>query len=169
MINIKSAIKPARKTPASRNPNRADRQLQKLAPKEGEIVSHFVATAGNVDETIKEIKAQSKPAKSTPAKPEVTKRMLSKIARAYKKAGTVKGGGTEADHKAFAFTLLNAGIPILERSSSRIARAIKGEIAIADLKVNGRTAKKAAPKKPAAKHIAEQPISAGTLAQLKSR
>jgi hypothetical protein len=36
--------------------------------------------------------------------------MLSKIARAYKKAGTVKGGGTEADHEAFAFTLLNAGV-----------------------------------------------------------
>ncbi len=136
----------------------------------GKIVSHFVAGAGNVDETIKEIKAQSKPAKSTAAKPEVTKRMLSKIARAYKKAGTVKGGGTEADHEAFAFTLLNAGVPFVERSSSRIARAIKGEIEIADLKVSGRgTANKADPKEPTTKHSAEQLISAGTLAQLKSR
>src|SRR5258708_744519 len=144
-------------------------QLARRAPKKGEIVSHFVAGAGTVDETIKEIKAQSKPAKSAPAKPEVTKRRLSKIARAYKKAGTVKGGGTEADHEAFAFTLLNAGVPFLERSSSGIARAIKGEIEIADLKVNGRTAKKADPKEPATKHSAEQLISAGTLAQLKSR
>jgi len=95
--------------------------------------------------------------------------MLSKVARAYRKAG-IKGGGTESDHTAFVHTLLNAGIPILERSSSRIARAIKSEIEIADLKVNGRgTAKKAGPKKAAAKHIAEQPISAGALAQLKSR
>ncbi len=144
-------------------------QLARRAPKKGEIVSHFVAAAGNVDETIKEIKAQSKPAKSTPAKPEVTKRMLSKIARAYKKAGTVKGGGTGADHEAFAFTLLNAGIPILDRSSGRIARAIKGEIEIADLKVSGRGTGKVGSKKAATKHIAEQPISAGTLAQLKSR
>jgi len=169
IMNTKSAISPARKTPVSRNPNRVDRQLQKLAPKEGEIVSHFVAGAGNVDETIKEIKGQSKPAKSAPAKREVTKRMLSKVARAYRKAG-IKGGGTESDHTAFVQALLNAGVPILERSSSRISRAIRGEIQIEDLKVNGRpTVKKAAPKKPATKHIAEQPISAGTLAQRKSR
>jgi hypothetical protein len=165
----KSAIKPARKTPVSRNPNRVDRQLQKLAPKEGEIVSRFAAAAGNVDETIKEIKAQSKPAKSAPAKPEVTKRMLSKVARAYRKAG-IKGGGTESDHTAFVHTLLNAGVPILERSSGRISRAMRGEIQIEDLKVNGRpTVKKAASKKAATKHVAEQPISAGTLAQLQSR
>ena len=143
-------------------------QLARRAPKKGEIVAHFVPETVNADEKIKEIKAQSKPAKSAPAKPEVTKRMLSKVARAYRKAD-IKGGGTETDHEAFAFTLLNAGVPFLERSSSRIARAIKGEIEIADLKVNGRTAKKAAPKKTATKHIAEQPISAGTLAQLKSR
>jgi hypothetical protein len=95
--------------------------------------------------------------------------MLSKVARAYRKAG-IKGGGTESDHTAFAHTLLNAGVPILERSSGRISRAIRGEIQIEDLKVNGRPAvKKAAPKKAATKRIAEQPISAGTLAQLKSR
>jgi len=46
---------------------------------------------------------------------------------------------------------------------------MRGEIEIADLKVSGRpTVKKTAPKKAATKHIAEQPISAGTLAQLKS-
>jgi hypothetical protein len=61
-------------------------------------------------------------------------------------------------------------VSFLERSSSRIAKAIKGEIEIADLKVNGRpSVKKAAPKKTATKHISEQSISAGTLAQLKSR
>ena len=144
-------------------------QLARRAPKKGEMVSHFVAEAGNVDETIKEIKAQSKTTKSAPAKPEVTKRMLSKVSRAYRKAG-IKAGGTESDHTAFVHTLLNAGVPILERSSSRISRAIRGEIQIDDLKVNGRpTVKKAAPKKAATKHVAEQPISAGTLAQLKSR
>ena len=86
-------------------------QLARRAPKKGEIVSHFVPAAGNVDETIKEIKAQSKPAKSTPAKPEVTKRMLSKIARAYKKAGTVKGGGTEPDHECFRLHAVKCRCP----------------------------------------------------------
>src|SRR4029077_1057953 len=143
-------------------------QLARRAPKKGEIVAHFVPETVNVYEKVKELKAKSKTTKSAPAKPEVTKRMLSKVARAYRKAG-IKGGGTESDHTAFVHTLLNAGVPILERSSGRIARAIKGEIEIADLKVSGRgTAKKAGPKKAAAKHI-EQRISAGTLAQLKSR
>jgi hypothetical protein len=144
-------------------------QLARRAPKKGEIVSHFVPETVNVDETVKELKAKQKPAKSAPAKPEVTKRMLSKVARAYRKAG-IKGGGTESDHTAFVHTLLNAGVPVLERSSGRISRAMRGEIQIEDLKVNGRpTVKKAAPKKAATKHVAEQPISAGTLAQLKSR
>jgi hypothetical protein len=163
--------KPTVKEPASERKHQdgVANQLARRAPKKGEIVSHFVAAAGNVDETIKEIKAQSKPAKSAPAKPEVTKRMLSKVARAYRKAG-IKGGGTESDHTSFVHTLFNAGAPVLERSSGRISRAIRGEIQIEDLKVNGRpTVKKAAPKKAATKHIAEQPISAGTLAQLKSR
>lgn len=144
-------------------------QLARRAPKKGEIVAHFVPETVNVDEKIKEIKAKQKPAKSAPAKPEVTKRMLSKVARAYRKAG-IKGGGRESDHTAFVHTLLNAGVPILERSSSRISRAIRGEIQIEDLKVGGRPiAKKAAPKKAAIKRIAEQPISAGTLAQLNSQ
>jgi hypothetical protein len=143
-------------------------QLARRAPKKGEAVAHFVPETVNVDEMVKELKAKSKTAKSAPAKPEVTKRMLSKVARAYRKAG-IKGGGTESDHTAFVRTLLNAGVPILERSSNRIAKAIKREIEIADLKVSGRGTGKVGSKKAATKHIAEQPISAGTLAQLKSR
>ena len=167
MLNTKPILKePARER---KHQDGVANQLARRAPKKGEIVAHFVPETVNVDEKIKEIKAKQKPAKSAPAKPEVTKGMLAKIGRAYKKAGTVKGGDTEPDHEAYAFTLLTAGIPILERSSSRIARAIKGEIEIADLKVDSRPGKKAGPKKAAAKHIGEQPISAGTLAQLKSR
>jgi hypothetical protein len=166
-----SKTKPTVKEPARERKHQdgVANQLARRAPKKGEIVAHSVPETVDVDEMAKELKAKSKTAKSAPAKPEVTKRMLSKVARAYRKAG-IKGGGTEVDHEAFAFTLLNAGVPFLERSSSRIARAIKGEIEITDLKVNGRpTVKKAVPKKAATKHIAEQPISAGTLAQLKSR
>src|SRR3981081_681887 len=132
-------------------------QLARRAPKKGEIVAHFVPETVNVDETIKEIKAQSKTTKSAPAKPEVTKRMLSKVARAYRKAG-IKGGGTESDHTAFVHTLLNAGVPVLERSSGRISRAMRGQIQIEDLKVSGRGTGKVGSKKATTKHIAEQPI-----------
>src|SRR6266478_5193711 len=140
-------------------------QLARRAPKKGEIVAHFVPQTLNVDETVEQLKAKSKTAKSAPAKPEVTKRMLSKVARAYRKAG-IKGGGTESDHTAFIHTLLSAGVPILERSSNRIAKAIKCENGIPGLKVSGRVTGKVGSKKAAAKHTAEHPISAGTLAQL---
>jgi hypothetical protein len=170
-VVVKLTSKIARKTPVSKNPDRVDRQLMNLTPKRGAVVLNLEPGTGNVDKTIKEIKAKQKPATSASAKPEATKRMLSKIGRAYKKAGTVKGGGTTTDREAFAHVLLNAGVPILARSSSRIAKAIRGEIQIADLMVSGGATPKrsAAPKKAATKLIAEQPISAGALAQLKSR
>jgi hypothetical protein len=170
VYNVMLKTKPILKEPARERKHQdgVANQLARRAPKKGEVVAHFVPETVNL-EMVKELKVKSKTAKSAPAKPEVTKRMLSKVARAYRKAG-IKGGGTESDHTAFVRTLLNAGVPILERSSNRIAKAIKREIEIADLKVSGRpTVKKAAPKKAAIKHIAEQSISAGTLAQLKSR
>jgi citrate lyase alpha subunit len=74
-------------------------QLARRAPKKGEVVAHFVPETVNL-EMVKELKAKSKTAKSAPGKPEVPKRMLSKVARAYRKAG-IKGGGTESDHTAF--------------------------------------------------------------------
>ncbi len=146
-----------------KTPRGVQNQLKRLAPRKGDVVLNFEPGTVNIDETIKEIKAKQKPVKSAPAQSELTKPMRSKVARAYRKAG-VKGNGTESEHEAFAHTLLNAGVPILARSSSRIAKAIKGEIQIADLMVSGRaTAKKsAAPKKAVNNHIAEQQISVGT-------
>src|SRR5260370_3759045 len=150
VYNVMVKTKPVLKEPARERKHQdgVANQLARRAPKKGEVVAHFVPETVNL-EMVKQLKAKSKTAKSAPAKPEVTKRMLSKVARAYRKAG-IKGGGTESDHTAFVHTLLNAGVSILERSSGRIARAIKGEIEIADLELSGRgTAKKAAPKKPA--------------------
>jgi hypothetical protein len=91
VYNVMLKPKPILKEPARerKHLDGVANQLARRAPKKGEIVAHFVPETVNVDETIKEIKAQSKPAKSTPAKPELTKRMLSKIARAYRKAVTV--------------------------------------------------------------------------------
>src|SRR5260370_24153849 len=121
MLKTKPIIKePARER---KHQDGVANQLARRAPKKGEIVAHFVPETVNVDETVKELKAKSKTAKSAPAKPEVTKRMLSKVARAYRKAG-IKGGGTESHHTASAHTLLNAAAPILERISTRISTAV---------------------------------------------
>ena len=66
----------------------------------------------------------------------VTKSMLSKLERAYKKAEMPDV--TAAKKIEFAEALLAAGVPILKISSGRIARAIKGEITIDDLKTSPR-------------------------------
>jgi hypothetical protein len=70
--------------------------------------------------------------KTEAAKPEVTRGMLGKVRRAHVKAGI--GEPTQGVLEAFARKLLTAGVPIMERSSTRIAKAIKGESEIAALK-----------------------------------
>jgi len=99
--------------------------------------------------------ATNKPAKKTPAPRKaaakkltapitepaptasaVSKPMLSKVGRAYEKADMPNV--TEAKKVEFAEALLAARVPILNRSSGRIARAIKGEISIEDLKTSSR-------------------------------
>jgi hypothetical protein len=62
--------------------------------------------------------------------------MLSKAARAYKRAGVPDV--SEEKKLEFVQQLLAADIPILDRSSARISRVIKGEISIEDLKVSRR-------------------------------
>jgi len=66
----------------------------------------------------------------------VTKAMLSKIERAHKRAGVPDV--SEEKKLEFAQQLVTAGVPILDRSSARISRVIKGEISIEDLKVSRR-------------------------------
>ena len=71
--------------------------------------------------------AAKAPAPTAPASA-VTKAMLAKIGRAYKKADMPNV--SEQKKLEFAEELLAAGVPILNRSSARISRAIKGEISI---------------------------------------
>lgn len=84
--------------------------------------------------------AARKPATKAPAPTTtastVTKAMLAKVGRAFKKADMTN----VSEQKKLEFTqeLLAAGVPILNRSSTRISRAIKGEISIGDLKVSRR-------------------------------
>jgi hypothetical protein len=69
---------------------------------------------------------------STPVA-EITKAMLSKVRRAFRKAGKE---ASEAEQAKFAEELIAAGIAILSRSSSRIAKVLKGEETLEDLKIS---------------------------------
>jgi hypothetical protein len=69
---------------------------------------------------------------STPVS-EVTKAMLTKVRRAFRKAAKE---ASEAEQSKFAEELIAAGVPILSRSSSRIAKVLKGEETLEDLKIS---------------------------------
>jgi hypothetical protein len=61
---------------------------------------------------------------------QVDRKMLGKIRRAYSKAEVEAGPEAQA---AFLNDLLMANVPVLNRSSGRIARVVKGEQSIASL------------------------------------
>ena len=61
---------------------------------------------------------------------EVDRKMLGKVKRAFLKAGVEAGPEAQAD---FLNNLLMANVPVLNRSSGRIARVVKGEQSIASL------------------------------------
>jgi hypothetical protein len=61
---------------------------------------------------------------------QVDRKMLGKIKRAFLKAGVEAGPEAQA---AFLNDLLMANVPVLNRSSGRIARVVKGEESIATL------------------------------------
>ena len=58
------------------------------------------------------------------------RKMLGKVKRAFVKAGVEAGPEAQA---AFLNDLLMANVPVLNRSSGRIARVVKGERSIASL------------------------------------
>jgi hypothetical protein len=53
------------------------------------------------------------------------RKMMSKLRRAFRKAG--KSEPSETEIMAFLTSLLQANVPVLNRSSGRIARVVKGE------------------------------------------
>ena len=71
---------------------------------------------------------------------QVDRKMLGKIRRAFLKAGVEAGPEAQA---TFLNDLLMANVPVLNRSSGRIARVVKGEESIATLLLV-RAAKKSA-------------------------
>ena len=61
---------------------------------------------------------------------QVDRKMVGKVKRAFLKAGVEAGPEAQA---AFLNDLLKANVPVLNRSSGRIARVVKGEESIATL------------------------------------
>ena len=59
------------------------------------------------------------------------RKMMGKLRRAFRKAG--KSEASETEVIAFLTSLLKANVPILNRSSERIARVVKGERSIESL------------------------------------
>ena len=54
-----------------------------------------------------------------------TRKMMSKLRRAFRKAG--KSEASETEIMAFLTSLVEANVPVLNRSSGRIAKVVKGE------------------------------------------
>jgi hypothetical protein len=59
------------------------------------------------------------------------RKMIGKLRRAFRKAG--KSEASETEIRAFLTSLLEAKVPVLDRSSGRICRVIKGEQSIESL------------------------------------
>jgi hypothetical protein len=108
--------KPTHKSPRSKNPGRVGRQLDTLTPKETDAAIDFEKPTGadTVDETGE---AKSKP---------------SEISRAHTKAGIAEP--TQDVLEAFAQKLSSAGVDIMSKTSSRIAKTIKGQLTVEALK-----------------------------------
>jgi hypothetical protein len=56
---------------------------------------------------------------------DATRKMMSKLRRAFRKAG--KSEASETEIMAFLTSLVEANVPVLNRSSGRIAKVVKGE------------------------------------------
>jgi len=66
---------------------------------------------------------------------DVTKPMLSKLRRAFNKAGV---SVTDDELEAFAKDLIQAEVPFMRSSSGRIARVITNEIGLGELRIEYR-------------------------------
>lgn len=112
------------KTPARerKTPHGVQNQLasRKAAPKEGDIVAHFLPISGqDLAETIKDISKKLKPAKSTPAKPAKADKSVNKARRVFKKAGCPDP--TDVEVELYLRTLAE----IKKKSSRTLAKEIR--------------------------------------------
>jgi ribosome-binding ATPase YchF (GTP1/OBG family) len=117
------------KLPKSKN---AKTQSVKHSDKKDEPGPSVVEASADSDASA-EIAPPAVPAEDSTLASEITKAMLAKVRRAYAKAGKE---ASEEEQSKFAEKLIAAGVPILSRSSSRIAKVLKGEETLEDLKIS---------------------------------
>jgi hypothetical protein len=107
--------------------NRVSEQLKRKAPRKGELVTHFIDASA--------AKSELEKLAAVPLV-EITKPIKAKLRRAYRKSGwkDASSDAFEPELEKFARQLIAAGVPILNRSSSRISKVIKGEVTIESLR-----------------------------------
>src|SRR6266481_6074346 len=151
--STKNSSKPSKSIKQS---HRVEAQLAHRKKAESDAVSETVTTPASAIELIpasalppvEKVHVEAETAEPVEIVPElqlrkveqVDRKMLGKVKRAFLKAGVEAGPETQA---AFLNDLLMANVPVLNRSSGRIARVVKGEESIATLLLV-RAAKKSA-------------------------
>jgi hypothetical protein len=133
----------AASTKAPRNPNRVDAQLRRRrAEKDASLA--LEAAAAKPTDVVNELQAEAAPAATDllrNSEEGSERRALGKLRRAFRKAG--KPETTEAELRVFLDALHAAGVPVMRRTSGRLAKVVKGEQTVESLLLE-RGAKKAA-------------------------
>ena len=147
-VSNKESSKPSKSIKQS---HRVEAQLAQRKKAKSDAVSKTVTTSASVIELIptsalppveKVHLVEAESAEPVEIVPELQlrkveqadRKMLRKVKRAFVKAGVEAGPEAQA---AFLNDLLMANVPVLNRSSGRIARVVKGEQSIARLLVPG--------------------------------
>jgi hypothetical protein len=141
--STKSSSKPSKSLKQS---HRVGAQLAHRKKAKSEVVPKTVTTPASAIELIpasalppvEKVYVEAEIAESVEIVPElqlrkaeqVDRKMLGKVRRAFSKAGVEAGPEAQA---AFLNDLLMANVPVLNRSSGRIARVVKGEQSIENL------------------------------------
>jgi hypothetical protein len=142
-VSNKESSKPSK---SIKQPNRVEAQLARLEKAKSDAVSETVTvplpereiTPGPTLPPVENIHLEAETAEPAEIAPElqvrkveqVDRKMVGKVKRAFLKAGVEAGPEAQA---AFLNDLLIANVPVLNRSSGRIARVVKGEESIATL------------------------------------
>jgi hypothetical protein len=114
------------------NPKTTKPRNLKRSTKEAETTPDLESAFEAIDAS-PEVATSIDPSEMRAPDTRVTEPMLRKLRRAFLKAGKE---ASEGEQVKFAEDMISAGVPILNRSSSRIAKVLKGERTLEDLKVS---------------------------------
>ena len=129
-------------TKAPRNPNRVDAQLKRRRAEKATALAVEAAAAKSTD-VVNELQAEAAPAPADLLRNSgegSERRALGKLRRAYRKAG--QPYAPETTLREFLATLRAVDVPVMRRSSGRLAKVIKGERTVESLLLE-RAARKA--------------------------